>query len=339
MTLSARMARPTIPIWRDAMAQSPSLKKLAEDFLRYLTAVRGYSPETERRYGRAIDQFRGYLQAAGVPDTVASFTDSHLLGFMTYLAGRAVKPNTIVIALSALSSFARYLCKVKDERGKSRLSSNPTKAIDWPQVEASDTAYLYSAEFRAWLEVALPTHEAAARDLLADTGLRAGELCRVTVGDLLPSGVLAVTVKGRGTRRRRLHLPVSAEAMQSLRASLDRRTELLTREIPGVKPEMPPDAPLLVTERGARYTRSSLYYLVRRIAADAGVTRCSVGPHTIRHTVNVVRKLGGVDAYTRSRLLGQSSPRSQERYDHIVPGALAEAKALQAEGLRAYLGT
>jgi hypothetical protein len=54
--------------------------------------------------------------------------------------------------------------------------------------------------------------------------------------------------------------------------------------------------------------------------------------------VNYIRTLGGIDALHRSRLLGQSDPRSQARYEHLVPRDLFEAKDQHAEGLRRYLG-
>jgi integrase len=80
------------------------------------------------------------------------------------------------------------------------------RTFDWPQSERTETAFLLRDEHLDFLNVPLPMNDAVGRDLLFDTGLRASELCRANVEDVqaVEDGKwgLAVTVKGRGTRRR-----------------------------------------------------------------------------------------------------------------------------------------
>lgn len=297
--------------------------------IRYLVQARGYSETTMDNYGVAFSQFRGYLQRLGRQDSLREFTTANCRGFVQALGEGGTSPNTILGKLAALSTLARYLMQQVDDRDRPLLTMNPTKGFDWPQAQAPDTAFLLPEELRAFLEVPLRFNEAAARDLLVDTGLRASELCRANVEDLLELGgrwVLAIAVKGRGTRKRRLQIPVSLPVVQHLHESF------MARKIAGRTAD-----PLLVNQEGRRYRRQALNALVRRIAQRAAITRVLVGPHTIRHTLNVIRKHAGVDRFTRSRLLGQSDPRSQDRYDHVMPGELHDAKDLQAEGLAEYL--
>jgi site-specific recombinase XerD len=306
-----------------------TLRELAADCTVYLVSVRGYSPATLDGYDRTWSQFRTWLQGQGRTDSLREFTDDHVLAFITELGRRGAKVNTIVVKLGALSTLAQYAMHRKDERGKPLLERNPTKAFDWPQMQETETAFLLPDELRAFLSVELPSNEALARDLLVDTGLRASELCRANVGDVVEvdgGWSLAVTVKGRGHRQRKITVPLSKAVSDEI------QSELLARGMPRG------DEPLLVNRSGKRYTRTGLQYIVVRTAKDAGIERARISPHKIRHTVNVVRKVGGMDAWTRSRLLGQSSERSQERYDHVVPGELRAAKDVQAEGLAKYLG-
>lgn len=342
-------ARPIIPSLDrgDAMA-SPSLATLQKDFLNYLTGVRGYAETTRRNYEKSLDQFRAFLRAADLMDTVAEFTDDTVLGWMTDLAHRGVKASSIVVKLSGLSSFALYLMKRKGERGKFLLTANPTKQVDWPTVEQADTEFMRREELEAFLALPLPLNEQVARAVLFDTGIRREEACRANVGDLveLDGGwSLAVTVKGRGTRRRKVHMPLDPATVTLIRASL------VDRGIPsGDKPEdarRDAEEPLLVNRRRTRYTGSTLQYLVTSIGKQAGfgttkvndgTGRFRLSPHKVRHTVNIVRELGGVDEFRRARMLGQSNSKSQERYRHIVQGGLREAKAQEKQGLARYLG-
>jgi site-specific recombinase XerD len=329
LTLSA--ARPIIPSFK---GEAMTLGKLGRECLTYLVGARGYSVQTGRNYEYAFDQFRAYLRAAGRPDTLREFTPANLMGFVTDLAGRGVSPNSIVVKLSALSSLAQYAMKRTDEDGDPLLATNPTKAFDWPQTQATETAFLHPDELARFLAVALSLQEGAARDLLMDTGSRVSELCRANVGDLrqiAEAWTLSVIVKGRGTRRRPIDMPIrDATARLLIEAQM-------ARGIPSSDPKRDAGQPLLVNRHGQRLTTGQMKYLMVKIARLAGIDRFRLSPHKIRHTVNVVRKVSGIDPYIRSRLLGQSSPRSQDRYEHVGPGELEDAKAKEAAGLDAYL--
>ena len=336
------MAVALIPRWRDDTTMT--FGELCRDCLRYLTMQQGYSANTEADYSRAYDQYRAYLRdVAKLPDVLRSFTKQTVMGFAAYLAeprryttkqgmARVVQigANTIILRLSALSTLATYAMTREDERGRPLLEHNPTKRFAWPTYEHPDTPFLHPDELRTFLEIPMPPYAAVARDMLLDTGVRVSEACRADVGDLVEIGgawTLGETVKGRGTRKRKIRVPLSAPTAAGLRAFL------LDRKMP------PPEAPLLVDRHGQRYKRRALSNLMARFARQAGIARFNVTAHKLRHTVNVVRKVGGVPALERSRLLGQTSVKSQERYDHVAPGGLLEAKDQQAEGLAKYLGT
>lgn len=329
--------KPIIPSER-AMAQSPSLKRLSNDFIVWAEHYLHYSPLTVRNYDTTLDQFRVFLRMrSGLEDlTLALFTDEAVQAFALDLGARGIHPNTILGKLANLSSFAQYLMQRKDARNKPLLTANPTKTFRWPTMEDPDTQFLHPEELRAFLKVELAQSEDAARALLFDTGVRASEACRADVGDLVEidgGWSLAVTVKGRGTRRRKVHMPLSVPVAALLRGTLT------DRGLPTANPAEDAAQPLLVNRQGKRFARQDLYELVRRIGEAAEITRFIVGPHTLRHTVNVVRAQGGLDDYTRSRMNGQSDPRSQARYRHITQGMLRAAKDAQADGLAAYLGT
>ena len=277
--------RPVIPTLRDD-ADTVTLAQLAADCLTHLASIEGYSPGTLAGYSLTYDQFRAFLGANGKPDVPASFTSDAVMGFVRDLGSRGIKPNTIIGKLSALSTLAQYAMRRKGPYGRPYLKSNPTKTFEWPKHQEPDTRFLRHDELQAFLDVSVTPRSALIRAVLVDTALRASELCRLNVEDVVEINgkwYVATIVKGIGTRRRTLHVPLSPPVVESIRGAL------LARGLP------PGDAPLLVGRTGDRLTRSALGHLVARIAVDAGITRhASVGPHTIRHTVLAGRRFSGV---------------------------------------------
>jgi integrase len=189
-----------------------------------------------------------------------------------------------------------------------------------------ETKYLHPSELAAFLDVPLPPEQALARDLLVETGVRVSEACGASVGDLHDVGgayVLRLPVKGRG--RRVVDFPISAVLAQAI-------NERLTDA-----GRMEPGDPILVNRSGERWNRSALSELMMRIGKAAGIDRLRVSAHKLRHTANVVARVSGIDAYTRSRLLGHSNPASLARYDHLVPGELHQARDQQLAALTRYV--
>ncbi len=117
-------------------------------------------------------------------------------------------------------------------------------------------------------------------------------------------------------------IPIGKEIAERLVASLRER-------------EAGPKDPLLVNQVGHRYNRSSLYEMVSRVAKRAGIERCKVGPHTLRHTYNyVARTVAKLDTTTRSGLLNHSDLNTLRSYEHTLPEELFEARERVREGMK-----
>ena len=101
---------------------------------------------------------------------------------------------------------------------------------------------------------------------------------------------------------------------------------------------MPPaHRSILIDKNGHRLDRGQFSYLIQSIAREAGLTRFPVTPHVLRHSLNLVRRQGGIDATLRSALLGHSSPGSLISYEHVEPQELIVARAQQTRALGDYL--
>ena len=268
------------------------------------------------------------------------FTGDNVQRFVASLAAKKQKASTIVVRLTALSSIAKTLMKLKDARERPYVAQDPTRTFEWPRPDAAETKFLLPAELAAFLELPRPLRESIARDLLVDTGLRCSELCRVDIGDVITINgqtSLAVTVKGRGRKVRKRHVPVSSGVAGAL------YDYLREREIQNPQDAKRRDEPLVLSTDGHRWRRTGLSGLMARIGLEAGIVRFRVSAHKLRHTANVVSRFARykdgtpLDRWTRSQLLTHESSRAIDRYEHLLPDELFEAREAQRQALSLYL--
>lgn len=162
--------------------------------------------------------------------------------------------------------------------------------------------------------------------LLAATGMRPGEACRLTVSDIdLASGVIQVLETKFGKSRLVFIHPTTAAVLDHYLRIRQDRAGTAARSCPAL---------FLNSRRGA-ISPDKLGTTFRQIAATAGIT---AGPehrpprlHDLRHTFAVTTMLdwyrGGHDVQARlpllSTWLGHADPASTYWYLHAVPELLA----------------
>ena len=123
-------------------------------------------------------------------------------------------------------------------------------------------------------------------ELLYSSGLRAGELCKLTIYDLdRDKRTLRVTqAKGRKDRV----VPVGVFALESIAFYLDKaRAALNTRAKPGRA-----GARLFLTDQGAAFTTAKLARLVKRHAKQAALPQAFT-THSLRHACATGMLRGG----------------------------------------------
>jgi integrase len=303
------------------------LSTLADRCCEYL-ASRGKSQNTIASYRTCFRQFIAHVvETLHLTDDTRHFTDDAVESFATalYKSG-TVKPNSIRTRLSALSTLAKVGAKIKDARHRPVVGGNPLATIERPARKRPSEKFLTPLELTAFLEVPRPMRISIARDLLVDLGLRASELCNANVGDLIEvKGVLYLSVVVKGGHPARV--PISPDVADHL------KDWLLSRNMPD------PPEPLLLDSNGKRLSRGGLAFMTISIAKQAGIKRWKVRPHTLRHTLNVIRRQAKLDPMVRSALLTHRSPQSIVSYEHLMPEELVDARRQQRVGLAAYLNS
>ncbi|WP_432967923.1 tyrosine-type recombinase/integrase [Dactylosporangium sp. CA-233914] len=286
----------------------PSVADGSADFTEAWLANRRLSAHTRAAYRRDVQQFLGWCAGRDLDPLRASFL--HVNAYARDLestvdgrTGRVLAPASVARKLSALSSWYAFLVRLE------AVAANPVGGADRPRVarDVSSTIGLSAAEVDAMLAAAErldgPT---AARDravlaLLADLGLRVGEVVALDVGDLgAERGHRTVRFTGKGGKaRRRALTPAVVRALDDFLA--------VRGDVPG---------PLFTTATGGRVDRHAVFRLVRRLARDAGVPAWErLSPHSLRHAFATTARDEGVPLEDVQDAMGHADPRTTRRYD------------------------
>jgi integrase/recombinase XerD len=270
---------------------------------------RRLSAHTRDAYRRDVGEWLQWCAGRELDPLRASFLDVN--AYARGLEARPLAPASVARKLSGLSSWYDFLLKLR------AVEANPVAGADRPYVsrDHSATVGLSPEEVDALLAAAeQETGPAAVRHrvvltLLADLGLRVGELVGLDVADLgVERGHRSVRFIGKGGRPRRRVLTPAAGA--ALDAYLRERAAAERTSVDRL------DGPLLVTATGARIDRHSVFRLVRRLARQAGIAGWArLSPHSLRHSFATTAREEGVPLEDVQDAMGHADPRTTRRYD------------------------
>ncbi|MFY1631924.1 tyrosine-type recombinase/integrase [Solwaraspora sp. WMMB335] len=286
------------------------------DFTEAWLRNRRLSEHTRAAYRRDVAAWLVWCSDAEVGPLQASFLDVN--GYARQLeatidprSGRLLTPATVARKLSALSSWYAFLVRLR------AVPANPVTDADRPRIsrDHSSTVGLTPEQVDALFAAARADRRpSAARNLaalaiLADLGLRVGELVSLDVADLgHERGHRSIRFVGKGGRaRRRALAPDTAAAVD---------TYLAARACLAGVPVERLDGPLLVTATGARLDRHAVFRLVRRLADEAGLPAADrLSPHSLRHAFATTARAEGVPLEDVQDAMGHADPRTTRRYD------------------------
>jgi integrase/recombinase XerD len=277
------------------------ISELSRKFLLWSSA-RGASPRTTESYEATYTRFVEFLHQRGEDDDLRHFTPEHVEAFIDTLVAGGLKPSSVTVKVSALSSLGTFGTRTKDAKGRYYLGENPVGRVYRPKRVRPAEKYLYAHEIKQLLAVQADAPSRLVLEILIDTALRASEVCRANVADLTEDGGrlrLAVVVKGGRPRTLTLGKRVGALLLESLRLR-----------------EAKPGDPLIVGPHGGRFGRTSLSEFVLRLAVRAGVTRIAVRAHVLRHSLASLASAANVDIPTIAAMLNHSDLNTVTRYVH-----------------------
>ncbi|WIM92654.1 tyrosine-type recombinase/integrase [Actinoplanes oblitus] len=283
------------------MSLLPHVTTSATQFTEAWLENRRLSEHTRDAYRRDVASWLGWCAERGLDPLQATFLDVN--AYARGLEARPMAAATVARKLSGLSSWYAFLVKLR------AVDANPVGGADRPYVDRDHSATVGLTPDQVDAVLAAADRQAgpaavrhrAVLTLLADLGLRVGELVSLDLADLgWERGHRTIRFIGKGGRPRRRVLTPGAAA---------RLDEYLRVRGAG-------DGPLFTTASGARIDRHAVFRLVRRLAEQAGIPGAAkMSPHSLRHAFATTARAEGVPLEDVQDAMGHADPRTTRRYD------------------------
>lgn len=280
--------------------------ELLDEFCDALWLEDGLSRNTMESYRSDLEQFGDWFARQKPGDSsFLTVTHSDLLGFMTGRFSAGIKASTTSRELSSLKRFYRFLLR------QGKINADPTLNIDTPRVPRSLPVSLTETDVEALLgapavNLPLGLRDRAMLEVLYASGLRVSELVSLESGQIsLDMGV--VRIMGKGGKERLT--PLGEEAL-----------EWVIRYLKEIRPALldgKSSNALFVTYRGAGMTRQAFWYLIKRYARQAGITK-PLSPHGLRHAFATHLLNHGADLRVVQLLLGHADISTTQIYTHVA---------------------
>ena len=252
---------------------------------------RSGSKRTVQSYSRMLQDFFG--RTSKTPDDVTS-ADVFAWGYGQGLSGREPSSTTIGARVACLSSFYRFLIRMKV------VASNPCDALERPKVSQSTPRGLSAEQIKRLLAI-IPTTPVGFRDraiilTLVMTGRRRAEVLGMTAGSISVEDRVYYSYRGKGGKAGKRELPQPAyNAITGWLAASGRSLEALT-----------PTASLWRDTRTGRGITSGTFYTNLRGYLKLANLPLG-GVHIFRHSAAKLRRDADESIEEVSRFLDHSS--------------------------------
>lgn len=290
------------------------MNKPIAEFLDYLKNERNYSEKTIDSYRRDIEKFYNFLIEESVElEEVDAIV---IRNFLTEELNSKVSKRSCKRRLSSLRHFFKYLYN------RGQIKDNPFVFISAPKIDKRLPHVLYKEQIEEIFRLNRQrTDELAYRDqaiisTLYFSGIRASELCALTMQDVSLKQRLIRVEHGKGNKER--IVPINSECREDIEKYLKySRNEFLA------KTKMNPDK-LFLTRNGEPISLRTLERILDNIELKTG-TFVNLHPHILRHSFATHLLENGADLRVIQELLGHESINATQVYTHVTEEAMVDA--------------
>lgn len=274
--------------------------------------ARSFSPNTLDGYTRTLKKLFVFL---GDDPVIRSVTTKDIQAFLIAQPVSKTSKLDYYVGLSSLWTWA-----VSEELVDKHVVRDLARPhADTRQVEPFTENDIKHLAHEATGPSAYKLKMRATIMLLLDTGLRASEVCDLTIGDLKLKEGYAI-IMGKGNKERRVEF--GPRTGQAIWRYLANRGSLQTSDY------------FLISRTGRRLDRDELAHRLKSLGKRAGVDNCH--PHRFRHTFAVMFLRNGGSSLALQRLLGHSTMEMVRVYVKLSEVDLKDAhrRASPVENLR-----
>jgi integrase/recombinase XerD len=280
----------------------------------YLYAIKHRSDQTQRSSALALHEFASWCEEAGIE--LEALSQATLRRYSDHLHTRAARRGERL----STGAVHTYLMRVKAflswcsrEDFEDIVSEKLAARLALPTMPQNVLQIFTPEQYKALSDACAHEYyepcihrDRAILAVLLDTGIRASELCGLTLEMVFffeEDSFLRVCGKGR--KQREVGIGVRCRKLLRVYITRWRKAHKAERHV-------------FVNRMGRPMTPSGLNTILDRLQAWSGITGVRVSCHTFRHTFSCMFLLQGGDLYKLSRLLGHTSVRVTERYVQAI---------------------
>lgn len=275
---------------------------ILEDFKSYLGLERGLSVHTLSNYAVDVEHLLDFSEQHSILLNEITEEDLHYL--LASLRDMGIHARSQARLISGLRAFFKFM------RLEGYIDSDPTAMIEFPYLGRTLPDVLSLEEIDNMIAAIDPDKNESLRneaiiETLYGSGLRVSELTSLRISRLyLEEGYMRI--EGKGNKQRLV--PLSPRASELIGLYMEQRLS------GSVKPGN--EDILFLNRRGAAMSRVMVFYVVRDLAAAAGIDK-TVSPHTLRHSFATHLLEGGANLRAIQEMLGHESIATTEIYVHL----------------------
>lgn len=281
-----------------------SLSDARQQFIGHLKG-KNRSSATIIAYGKDVEQLIDFLKKQGTENADA-VTIEQLRDFMTKLSKEDYTAKSISRKTNSSKTFFKFL------RSSNLIPNDPAVSLEHPAFENKPPRILSKLEYRALRDAARgDIRMSAVIETLLQTGVRIGELSRITVDDIgLEGENPSLHIRpGEGATER--NIPLNKSAVEALKKYLE------------IRPKTPNKA-LFVTKTGRPLLVRNIRTAIDRYFKLAGISKAKV--NDLRHTWVAHQLQSGLSLLVVSKLAGHKRISTTEKYLQYIPGRATEDK-------------
>ena len=279
------------------------MRNNVEEYLSYISSVRGVSERTVSAYSRDLTHFTVYC---GNHDFTPEKADSsQVRGFVADLSAEGVASVSVNRALSSLRGFYRWMVRFGFRE------DDPTIPLRNLKTPKTLPAFLWEEEMAKFSElpdkagILWPERDKALILTMYSAGLRISETASLSLKNI-ESDLSGARIIGKGNKERQVFF--SEEAQEAIRVYLLGRKER-------IKGERPTDR-LFISLKGSGVSVPGLRWIISKYAERSGLNK-NIHPHALRHSFATHLVNADCDVRIVQELLGHASISTTQRYTHV----------------------
>lgn len=288
-----------------------NLRDAHQQFIGHLKG-RSRASATILAYGKDIEQLVTFLNEAPISkENAEEISTEDLNAFMAKLAKEGYTTKSISRKTNSTKTFFKFL------KNSGLIADDPADNLEHPKFENKPPRILSKVEYRALRDAAKGDLRIfAIIELFLQTGIRIGELAKLTIDDIdlnPASSVLHIRPFEGSTER---EIPLNKPAVEAVQKYLE------------VRPKTQNKA-LFVTKTGRPLLIRNIRTAIDRYFKIAGIKDAKV--NDLRHTWIAHHLSTGTSLTLISKLAGHKRVSTTERYLQFIQGKSSEDKVTLEE--------